>query len=523
MAKAKKTVEHKELSVLTVSPILMVSILPSKNNPRKSINEDSIKELADSMQVNGLLQPITIRPDADGFEIVAGERRWRAAKLLRWETIPAIVRHVSDEDMLEIQVLENLQREDMSPLDEALAFQTLLKKESLDWLSSKIHKSKKYVLDRIKLNDLCLEAKLYLTKGVLPLGHAVMLSKIKEEEQEKILKGIITIPYNDKSEKDISLSYCFKTLNELKSLISSTFSSFSNAPFSLSSSDLIDGVPSCNECDKRTCNQNLLFGDITSKDECTDVSCFKSKIKAHVDEKIQEAKYKYIGVQSGESDPYASCNIKVKGQSLRYEEKQKDGLIPVVITKADNWRQKDLGKTVWVKMPEKEEIEKTKEEKSSNNNRNWKEEQKELFYAEVELLNKILPSVVTGIPKINRSAILDDLFVSLLSEIDLCYIMVFAHSMGIEISTEVNNIYDYIESLTWGEKDELKPELIKSIWGKCNADKDRDCVLKVMSNLYYIGKTIDQRDSEEEYEFGILTWKGYSDLINIDKLINPED
>ena len=199
MKKEKKVVQ--EQSVLSVESIPMVVILPCKNQPRKSFKEESIKELADSMEVNGLLQPITIRPDADGYEIVAGECRWRAAKLLKWETIPAIIRHVSDDDMLEIQVMENLQREDMSPLDEAGAFQTLLKKENIDWLSSKIHKSKKYVLDRIKLNDLSMEAKMYLIDGVLPLGHAVLLSKINEEYQDKILKSIILTPYNEKSER----------------------------------------------------------------------------------------------------------------------------------------------------------------------------------------------------------------------------------------------------------------------------------------------------------------------------------
>ena len=391
MAKSTKKILNEDQSVLTVEPILMVSILPSKNNPRKSINEDSIKELANSMKVNGLLQPITIRPDDDGFEIVAGERRWRAAKLLKWETIPSIIRNVSDEDMLEIQVLENLQREDMNPLDEAGAFQTLLKKESLDWLAAKVHKSKKYILDRIKLNDLCLDGKLYLTTGVLPLGHAVLLSKISEGDQEKILKGIITTPHNDKGEKDNNLSYCFKTLSDLKSLISNTFTSFTSAPFSLSSSELIDGVPSCNDCDKRTCNQNLLFGDITKDDVCTDTICFKNKIKAYVDGKVEEAKFKYVGVQTGESDIYNSHIIKIKGQSLSYEEKKKEGLTPVVITKADNWRQKDLGKTFWVKIPEKEEIEKAKTEKqSSGSGKAWEQRRKHIFETVIKPRVKIM-------------------------------------------------------------------------------------------------------------------------------------
>ena len=385
MAKASKKISQQEQNVLSVVSISTIIILPSKNNPRKSINEDSIRELANSMELNGLLQPITIRPDADGYEIVAGERRWRAAKLLEWETIPAIIRQVSDEDMLEIQVLENLQREDMSPLDEAMAFQTLLKKESIDWLSSKIHKSKKYVLDRIKLNDLCLEAKLHLTTGVLPLGHAVLLSKIKEEDQGKILKGIISIPYNEKSQKDSSLAFCYKTLSDLKYLINNTFTTFTSAPFSLSNDNLIEGIPSCNDCEKRTCNQNLLFNDITENDVCTDPICFKSKSDTHIANLLKELKEKHGKAYSAEWDNYGSSshNIKANGQKLMMLDKPFEGSVPVVITKSSNgWHSEKVGKVGYVIMPDKEEIEKVKEEKkeqSSGNSMTWEQRQKNKF------------------------------------------------------------------------------------------------------------------------------------------------
>ena len=522
MAKATKKTAQKEQNVLSVVSISTIIILPSKNNPRKSINEDSIRELANSMELNGLLQPITIRPDADGYEIVAGERRWRAAKLLEWATIPAIIRQVSDEDMLEIQVLENLQREDMSPLDEAGAFQSLLKKESIDWLSSKIHKSKKYVLDRIKLNDLCLEAQLYLTNGVLPLGHAVLLSKIKEEDQDKILKGIITTPYNDKGINDSSLSYCFKTLSDLKSLISNTFTSFTSAPFSLSNENLIEGVPSCNDCDKRTCNQNLLFNDITEKDVCTDTICFNNKIKAHIDDKFEEAKYQYVGVLKGEYDPCASSMIKVKGQSLYFKEKKEEGLTPVVITKTDNWRKETLGKTVWVKLPEEEEI----ENKKSNSSYDYHAKEKELFINDLQLLNKILPSVING-TNINRSGILDTLLMSLLDKIELKYLLVFAHALNLAIPTEIESVHDYVKDLLYGEIEELKPELIKSIWSKCYQIKPNDSLLKIITNLYYIGETISDREDDAgeigEYNPGVLSWQGYVIEAGIKELIKPEE
>lgn len=364
----------------------MGAISPCKNQPRKTFKEESIKELAESMEANGLLLPIIIRPNFNnGYEIVAGERRYRAAKLLGWDTIPAIIKSVTDEEMLEIQVLENLQREDMSPLDEAAAFQTLLKKESIDWLSSKIHKSKKYILDRIKLNDLCLEAKLYLTKCWIPLGHAMALSKIKEEYQEKVMASCFHYTGFASQKEDNRVFYCTKNLNDFKVLIYSIFQDFKKAPFDLADENLIEGVPSCNDCEKRTCNQNLLFGDITSNDSCTDPICFKSKSDTHIANLLKELKEKHGKAYSAEWDNYGSSshNIKANGQKLMMLDKPVEGSVPVVITKSSNgWHSEKVGKVGYVIMPDKEEIEKAKEEKKQNNTSNsmsWEERQKQKF------------------------------------------------------------------------------------------------------------------------------------------------
>ena len=504
MKKEKKVVQ--EQSVLSVESIPMVVILPCKNQPRKSFKEESIKELADSMEVNGLLQPITIRPDADGYEIVAGECRWRAAKLLKWETIPAIIRHVSDDDMLEIQVMENLQREDMSPLDEAGAFQTLLKKENIDWLSSKIHKSKKYVLDRIKLNDLSMEAKMYLIDGVLPLGHAVLLSKINEEYQDKILKSIILTPYNEKSERDSSLSYCYKTLNDLKSIISNLFTSFVSSPFSLSNSNLIDGVPSCNDCEKRTCNQNLLFGDITDKDVCTDTVCFNNKLKAHVEEKFEEANYQYVGVLKGESDPYASSRIKVKGQSLDFKEKKEEGLTPVVITKADNWRKETLGKTVWVKMPENEEIEKIKEEKkeqSSGNSMSWEQRRKHIFEIVIKPRVKIMAEYYNSKNFQSSKGFLEQLiffYFNNLGDNELAAMLIEFGALKLEDSE-----FETIDNL---DQDIIKAHLHAFITGnKSNPE--------MLAAIALLLNKVDYTSEEDSEEFEEPSWKQITTKLGI--------
>lgn len=510
MAKAKKILEQ---NVLSVESIPIVVIFPCKDQPRKTFKEESIKELADSMEANGLLLPIIIRPDGvtSFYEIVAGERRYRAAKLLEWETIPAIIKKVTDEEMLEIQVLENLQREDMSPLDEAAAFQSLLKKETIDWLSSKIHKSKKYVLDRIKLNDLCMEAKLYLATGVLPLGHAVLLSKISEGDQEKILKGIITTPYNEAGEKDNSLSYCFKTLSDLKSLISNTFTSFTSAPFSLSSSELIDGVPSCNDCEKRTCNQNLLFGDITKDDVCTDTVCFKNKLKAHVDEKVEEAKFKYVGVQTGESDAYCGSSIKVKGQTLYYEDKKKEGYTPVVITKADNWRQKDLGKTVWVKMPEKEEIEKAKVEKqSSGNSITWEQRQKQKFDTVIQPRIKVMAEYYNSKNFNTSRGFLWQLifhYFKGLGDNELAAMLVELGALSLE-----NTEFETIDNL---EQEVIYEALMDFVIN--NKNKTEMYNTEMLAALALLLNKVEDTSEEDSEEFEEPSWKEITEKLNISK------
>ena len=180
-----------------IENIKLENIFPSTTNPRKSFDEKGLQELADSITEHGILQPILVRPipdsfDKDGmsnYEIIYGERRYRASKLAGITTIKAQIEYMDDDKAFEIQVLENLQREDINPLDEARAFQSLMKKETFNWLASKINKSKKYVLDRVKLLDLCPAALTELENGVLPLGHAVLLSKIDIEKQEKVIKA----------------------------------------------------------------------------------------------------------------------------------------------------------------------------------------------------------------------------------------------------------------------------------------------------------------------------------------------
>lgn len=349
MAKKPTEAKTKDLEVIDIH---LTQICISKSNPRKSIDTNAIGYLAESMEEQGLLQPITVRPDADGFEIVAGERRYRAAEKLNWITIPAIVRQVSDEEMLELQVLENLQREDINPMDEAAAFATLIKKEDIDWLASRIHKSCRYVQDRLKLNNLIDPAKTLLSKGYLPLGHAVLISKLTPEYQIKALYEcfpMLDIESEPSWEEDELI--CKATLHDLKDGINDMFAYFSLAKFDPADKFLNKEAGACTECPHRTINNLLLFSDITSEDRCTNSSCFRAKNEQQVINNIEQAKRLHKGIKEGAVD--FNGQVKVGGKLTReYSDKPAKGLTPVVITKADSFREKAVGKVVYVDLSE---------------------------------------------------------------------------------------------------------------------------------------------------------------------------
>lgn len=149
-------------------------IAPNPSQPRTIFNEENIEELAESIKHHGIAQPVLIRKKGDQYELVAGERRYRACKLLGKDTIPAIIKEISDEDSLQIALIENLQREDISPVEEAKAFLMLLKRFNYtqEELASKIGKSRPAISNAIRLLDLPDEILGELASGKISVGHA---------------------------------------------------------------------------------------------------------------------------------------------------------------------------------------------------------------------------------------------------------------------------------------------------------------------------------------------------------------
>lgn len=159
---------------------------PSPLNPRKRFG--GIEELAQNIREIGVLQPLVARPVGDHYELVAGERRYRAAMLAGLGAVPCTVRHLSDAQALEIMVIENNQREDVNALEEADGFSRLLKSGyELERLTERLGRSKKYVYDRVKLLDLAAPAKELLYNGVLTAGHGILLARLKPADQLRAL------------------------------------------------------------------------------------------------------------------------------------------------------------------------------------------------------------------------------------------------------------------------------------------------------------------------------------------------
>ena len=169
-----------------VEELQLDEIRPNPYQPRKNFDEDNLKDLSDSIRKNGVFQPIIVRKSSVmGYEIIAGERRFRASKLAGKDSIPAIVRAIDDEQMMEVAVLENLQRENLSPLEEAEAYSTLMKnlKITQSELSERLGKSRPYIANYLRLLDLPREVKTFVQDGKLSMGQARTLLALKDKDR----------------------------------------------------------------------------------------------------------------------------------------------------------------------------------------------------------------------------------------------------------------------------------------------------------------------------------------------------
>lgn len=169
--------------------VKITKIEPNREQPRKNFNEDALLELADSIKQFGLLQPILVQDRKDHYEIIAGERRWRAAKIAGLKEVPVIIRDLTEQEIVEIALIENIQREDLNPIEEAQAYKRLLTEFNLkqDEVAEKVSKSRTAVTNSMRLLKLCDEVQQMVIEDMISTGHARTILAIENPEEQYAL------------------------------------------------------------------------------------------------------------------------------------------------------------------------------------------------------------------------------------------------------------------------------------------------------------------------------------------------
>ena len=177
-----ETTEGKEPQTL----VKITKVEPNREQPRKNFDEDALQELADSIKQFGLLQPILVQDRKDYYEIIAGERRWRAAKLAGLKEVPVIIRNYTEQEIVEISLIENIQREDLNPIEEAQAYKRLLTEFHLkqDEVAERVSKSRAAVTNSIRLLKLNEEVQRMVVDEMISTGHARALLAVENPEEQ---------------------------------------------------------------------------------------------------------------------------------------------------------------------------------------------------------------------------------------------------------------------------------------------------------------------------------------------------
>lgn len=166
---------------------------PNREQPRKDFDEDALMELADSIKQFGILQPILVQKKKDYYEIIAGERRWRAAKLAGIKEVPVIIKDYTEQEIVEISLIENIQRENLNPIEEAMAYKRLLKEFNLkqDEVAERVSKSRTAVTNSMRLLKLSERVQQMIVDDMISTGHARALLAVDDEEQQYLLANKI--------------------------------------------------------------------------------------------------------------------------------------------------------------------------------------------------------------------------------------------------------------------------------------------------------------------------------------------
>ena len=210
-ATGKKTVQNEKVSKTGETILKINEVEPNKKQPRKSFNEDSLLELSESIKLHGIVQPLVVAKQKGYYEIIAGERRWRAAKMAGLKEVPVVIKDYSPQEIMEVALIENIQREDLNPVEEARAYQGLIQEYDLkqDEVAEKVSKSRTAItnsLRLLKLDDRVLDM---LVDENISSGHARALLGLSDSEQQyaianKIFDEKLSVRDTEKLVKNIN-------------------------------------------------------------------------------------------------------------------------------------------------------------------------------------------------------------------------------------------------------------------------------------------------------------------------------
>ena len=285
----------------------LLDLVESKTNPRRSFNERDLADLAENLKTHGVLSPLLVRPNprANGpgsprFEIVYGARRYRAATMAGLDMVPVRNVTLTDNEALELQIVENLQRSDIHPLDEAFGYEQLMhrSKQSVEEIAAKVGKSVSYVYQRLKLCSLIPEAQKAFTEEKITAGHAVQIARLSPSDQKDAM--LFCVPLHRRKTRGSEVDDGMVGIRELAGWIATEIHrDLNRAVFDTADATLLPSAKACAVCPKRSGFEPALFADIKSKDTCTDRSCWQGKIDAHIKRviaKFREEKTAFVQI-----------------------------------------------------------------------------------------------------------------------------------------------------------------------------------------------------------------------------------
>lgn len=230
VGKAESSAEEKKTEMF----VKISKVEPNRRQPRRQFDEDALLELSESIKQYGILQPLLVSDKGDFYEIIAGERRWRAAKLAGIKEVPVIIKEFNDQQVVEISLIENIQREDLNPIEEAMAYKRLMEEFNLkqDEIAEKVSKSRTAVTNSMRLLKLDEKVQQMLIDEMISSGHArailaipdgelqstvamkVFDEKLSVRETEKLVKAVMEPPKQKKTEKNTAEDAIYESLEE---------------------------------------------------------------------------------------------------------------------------------------------------------------------------------------------------------------------------------------------------------------------------------------------------------------------